>query len=216
MDCRQISAHAFDARANTCLKSFGYGWAILWSCFEFDCPDNDGEVIKGTENLDRAHIGRHGKGRLNSIMDEPLFLMVDRDEMIDNLTGALGSERYAAPEIIERNMAEGDIGLKTGRGFLDDANLDIDAYRRDHLKALVDMLGCMRLTRPRLLAGGKQTGLTPTLDNAIDPKRPRDPYKQTHPNNTDVRTAPSYSPPVAFCGLRLRAQSASAIFSSSR
>jgi 3-hydroxybutyryl-CoA dehydrogenase len=67
------------------------------------------------------------------------------------LTGALGSDRYAAPEIIERNMAEGNIGLKTGRGFLDYANLDIDAYRRDRLKALVDMLGFMRLTRPPVL-----------------------------------------------------------------
>ena len=67
------------------------------------------------------------------------------------LTGALGSERYAAPEIIERNMAEGNIGLKTGRGFLDYANLDLDAYRRDRLKALVDMLGFMRLTRPPVL-----------------------------------------------------------------
>ena len=67
------------------------------------------------------------------------------------LTGALGSDRYAAPAIIERNMAEGNIGLKTGRGFLDYAYMDIDAYRRDRLKALVDMLGFMRLTRPPVL-----------------------------------------------------------------
>jgi 3-hydroxybutyryl-CoA dehydrogenase len=33
------------------------------------------------------------------------------------LTGALGDTRYAAPDIIERNMAEGRIGAKTGAGF---------------------------------------------------------------------------------------------------
>ncbi|NJO35695.1 MAG: hypothetical protein HC869_24070 [Rhodospirillales bacterium] len=35
------------------------------------------------------------------------------------LAHALGDQRYAAPEIIERNMREGNIGLKTGKGFLD-------------------------------------------------------------------------------------------------
>src|SRR5882672_2150293 len=34
------------------------------------------------------------------------------------LTEALGDARYAAPAIIERNMREGHIGLKTGKGFL--------------------------------------------------------------------------------------------------
>jgi 3-hydroxybutyryl-CoA dehydrogenase len=33
------------------------------------------------------------------------------------LTGALGSERYAAPDIVERNMAEGRTRLRTGAGF---------------------------------------------------------------------------------------------------
>ena len=34
------------------------------------------------------------------------------------LTGALGSDRYAAPEIVERNMTEGRRGLRDGAGFL--------------------------------------------------------------------------------------------------
>ena len=67
------------------------------------------------------------------------------------LTGALGSERYAAPEIIERNMAEGRIGLKTGKGFLDYSALDVEAYRAGRLKALADMLGFMGLSRPPVL-----------------------------------------------------------------
>jgi 3-hydroxybutyryl-CoA dehydrogenase len=67
------------------------------------------------------------------------------------LTQALGSERYAAPAIIERNMQEGRIGLGAGQGFLDYENLDIEAYRRERLKAFVAMLGQMGLARPPVL-----------------------------------------------------------------
>ena len=67
------------------------------------------------------------------------------------LTGALGDARYAAPEIVERNMAEGRIGLKTGKGFLDYANLDLDAYRRERLAAFVALLRHLGLTRPPVL-----------------------------------------------------------------
>ena len=67
------------------------------------------------------------------------------------LTQALGDERYAAPEIIERNMREGDVGLKTGKGFFDYGKLDIEAYRAGRLRALVDMLAFMGLTRPPVL-----------------------------------------------------------------
>jgi 3-hydroxybutyryl-CoA dehydrogenase len=67
------------------------------------------------------------------------------------LTKALGSERYAAPAIVERNMQDGHIGLRSGRGFLDYENLDIDAYRRDRLAAFVAMLGQLGLARPPVL-----------------------------------------------------------------
>lgn len=67
------------------------------------------------------------------------------------LTGALGSERYAAPDIVERNMAEGRIGLKTGKGFLDYESMDLDAYRRGRLSAFVDLLRHFGLTKPPVL-----------------------------------------------------------------
>jgi 3-hydroxybutyryl-CoA dehydrogenase len=69
------------------------------------------------------------------------------------LTGALGSDRYAAPEIIGRNMAEGKIGLRTGQGFLDYTDMDIDAYREQRLAALVDLLKHFGLARPPVLDG---------------------------------------------------------------
>lgn len=67
------------------------------------------------------------------------------------LTQALGDQRYAAPEIVERNMREGHIGLTSRRGFLDYGSLDIDGYRAQRLKAFVDMLGFLGLTRPPVL-----------------------------------------------------------------
>jgi 3-hydroxybutyryl-CoA dehydrogenase len=64
---------------------------------------------------------------------------------------ALGSERYAAPEIVERNMAEGRRGLRDGAGFLNYEGLDVDAYRRERLKAFVELLGHFGLNRPPVL-----------------------------------------------------------------
>jgi len=68
------------------------------------------------------------------------------------LTEALGNSRYAAPSIIELNMREGNIGLKTGRGFLDYQGLDIEVYRRQRLEALVGILHFLGHTRPPVLS----------------------------------------------------------------
>lgn len=67
------------------------------------------------------------------------------------LEGALGDSRYAAPDIIARNMAEGRIGLRTGSGFLDYAGLDVAAYREERLKDLAAQLEAMGLARPPVL-----------------------------------------------------------------
>jgi 3-hydroxybutyryl-CoA dehydrogenase len=68
------------------------------------------------------------------------------------LTEALGNTRYAAPSIIERNMREGNIGLKAGRGFLDYEGIDLEFYRRQRLDALVGMLRFLGHTRPPVLS----------------------------------------------------------------
>ena len=67
------------------------------------------------------------------------------------LTTALGSERYAAPEIVERNMREGHIGMKTGRGFLDYDKLDLEAHRLERLGAFASLLRGLGLVRPPVL-----------------------------------------------------------------
>jgi 3-hydroxybutyryl-CoA dehydrogenase len=63
------------------------------------------------------------------------------------LTKALDSERYAAPEIIGRNMEQGRIGLSTRQGFLDYAGMDVDAYREARLKSFVELLKHFELAR---------------------------------------------------------------------
>ncbi len=67
------------------------------------------------------------------------------------LTGALQNDRYAAPAIVERNMHEGHIGLRTRKGFLDYENLDIDAYRRERLEAFVKLLEHLGIMRRPVL-----------------------------------------------------------------
>jgi 3-hydroxybutyryl-CoA dehydrogenase len=67
------------------------------------------------------------------------------------LEGALGSDRYRAPEVVSRNMEEGRIGMRTGAGFLDYAGMDVDAFREQRLAALVDLLRHFGLARPPVL-----------------------------------------------------------------
>jgi len=67
------------------------------------------------------------------------------------LTRALDNDRYAAPDIVERNMREGRIGLTTRKGFLDYENLDVDAYRSDRLEAFVKLLNHFGMVRPPVL-----------------------------------------------------------------
>jgi 3-hydroxybutyryl-CoA dehydrogenase len=64
------------------------------------------------------------------------------------LEGALGSERYRAPDVISNNMRDGRIGLRTGAGFLDYSGLNVEEYREKRLAELVNMLRHFGLARP--------------------------------------------------------------------
>ncbi|MFZ0848722.1 MAG: 3-hydroxybutyryl-CoA dehydrogenase [Hyphomicrobiaceae bacterium] len=67
------------------------------------------------------------------------------------LSGALDSERYAAPQIIEHNMRQERVGLRTRKGFMNYEALDLEAYRRQRLQAFVKLLEHLGLTRPPVL-----------------------------------------------------------------
>lgn len=68
------------------------------------------------------------------------------------LTRALGSDRYAPPEIIEQNMRNDRIGLRSRKGFFDYQELDLDTYRSDRLRAFVELLEHFELIRPPVLS----------------------------------------------------------------
>ncbi|WP_282607857.1 3-hydroxybutyryl-CoA dehydrogenase [Pelagibius sp. Alg239-R121] len=56
------------------------------------------------------------------------------------MTEATGEDRFSSPPIVESNMKEGRIGLRTQQGFLDYSKLDVPAYQREKLSAFVAML----------------------------------------------------------------------------
>jgi 3-hydroxybutyryl-CoA dehydrogenase len=64
------------------------------------------------------------------------------------LAGAMGDERFAAPKVIDANMAEGRNGLRDGKGFYDYAAVDVPAYRRARLAAFFRMLQQSGLVMP--------------------------------------------------------------------
>ena len=64
------------------------------------------------------------------------------------MSASLDKGRYAAPAIVDRMVAEGRLGLKTGSGFYDYEGRDVGAYRRDVLGRTLGMLRHAGLLRP--------------------------------------------------------------------
>jgi 3-hydroxybutyryl-CoA dehydrogenase len=111
------------------------------------------EGVASAEDIDKAI--RYGFGFRYAVLGLLEFIDWGGGDILyyasRYLEGALGSDRYRAPEVISRNMREGRIGLRTGAGFLDYSGLDVDAYREQRLAALVDMLRHFKLARPPVL-----------------------------------------------------------------
>src|ERR1700676_1565165 len=111
------------------------------------------EGVASAEDIDKAI--RYGFGFRYAVLGLLEFIDWGGGDILyyasRYLEGALGSDRYRAPEVISRNMREGHIGLRTGAGFLDYSGLDVDAYREQRLAALVDMLRHFGLAKPPVL-----------------------------------------------------------------
>ncbi|WP_240375956.1 3-hydroxybutyryl-CoA dehydrogenase [Bacillus piscicola] len=56
------------------------------------------------------------------------------------LRDTLQDDRFAPPEVIEEKMADGEIGMKTKKGFYSFSDQDIDAYQAETLKKFIDLL----------------------------------------------------------------------------
>ncbi|GAA4349954.1 3-hydroxybutyryl-CoA dehydrogenase [Variovorax defluvii] len=64
------------------------------------------------------------------------------------MSASIDPARYAAPAVLDRMMAEGRLGLKSGSGFYDYDGRDVGAYRRDVLARTLGMLRHAGLWRP--------------------------------------------------------------------
>jgi len=111
------------------------------------------EGVASAEDIDKAI--RYGFGFRYAVLGLLEFIDWGGGDILyyasRYLEGALGSDRYRAPDVISSNMREGRIGLRTGAGFLDYSGLDVDAYREQRLAALVDLLRHFGLARPPVL-----------------------------------------------------------------
>jgi 3-hydroxybutyryl-CoA dehydrogenase len=111
------------------------------------------EGVASPEDLDRAI--RYGFGFRFAILGLTEFIDWGGGDILfyagRYLTEALGHERYASPPVIARNMEAGHIGLRTGRGFLDYAGLDIPAYQHARLGEFIALLRHLGLARPPVL-----------------------------------------------------------------
>ncbi|MBR1174329.1 3-hydroxybutyryl-CoA dehydrogenase [Bradyrhizobium sp. KB893862 SZCCT0404] len=111
------------------------------------------EGVASAEDIDKAI--RYGFGFRYAVLGLLEFIDWGGGDILyyasRYLEGALGSDRYRAPEVISKNMHKGRIGLRTGAGFLDYSGMDVDAYRVKRLQAMVDLLRHFNLARPPVL-----------------------------------------------------------------
>jgi 3-hydroxybutyryl-CoA dehydrogenase len=108
------------------------------------------EGVASPEDLDRAI--KYGFGFRFAVLGLIEFIDWGGGDILyyasRYLTQALGDERYKAPEIVERNMREGNIGMKTGRGFRDYSGMDVKAYQAERLAEFAAMLRQLGLGKP--------------------------------------------------------------------
>ena len=64
------------------------------------------------------------------------------------MAASIDAGRYAAPAIVDKMVAEGRLGLKSGSGFYDYSGRDVAAYRRDALARTLAMLQHAGMWRP--------------------------------------------------------------------
>jgi len=107
------------------------------------------EGVATPEDIDRAV--RYGFGFRYANMGVVEFIDYGGVDILHYasayLSGTLG-ERYTAPPVIARLMAEGKKGMREGIGFFDWSKVDAAAYRHATLGRLVAMLRHQGLLRP--------------------------------------------------------------------
>jgi 3-hydroxybutyryl-CoA dehydrogenase len=107
------------------------------------------EGVASVEDIDKAT--RYGLGFRFAVLGVLEFIDWGGGDILyyasRYLAQATGEDRYAAPAIVDRNMREGRIGMRAGRGFYDFAGVDRDAYQRERLARFVGLLRHLDLLR---------------------------------------------------------------------
>lgn len=102
------------------------------------------------EEIDKAT--RHGLGLRFAALGVVEFIDFGGADILHHasreMSASVDAQRYRAPAVIGRMVADGHLGLKTGRGFYDYAGRDVPAYRRDVLSRTLGMLRHAGMFRP--------------------------------------------------------------------
>ena len=64
------------------------------------------------------------------------------------LADTVDSKRYESPEIVQQFMTDGNVGVRSGRGFYDWSGTDVSSYRDDVVGRLVELLKREGLLKP--------------------------------------------------------------------
>jgi 3-hydroxybutyryl-CoA dehydrogenase len=111
------------------------------------------EGVASAEDVDRAL--RYGFGFRFGVLGMLEFIDWGGVDILHHasryLEGALASERYRAPPIVGRHMAEGKLGMGSGSGFLPWAEMDVAAHKRRRLAEMIARLHQEGLARPPVL-----------------------------------------------------------------
>jgi 3-hydroxybutyryl-CoA dehydrogenase len=104
------------------------------------------EGAASAEDIDKAT--RYGLGLRFSAIGVVEFIDYGGNDILyyasRYLAEKVSAERYTAPEIVQRLMREGNLGLKTGQGFYDYRGRDGRAYRKDVLARTLAALDILK------------------------------------------------------------------------
>jgi len=108
------------------------------------------EGVASAEDVDRAI--KYGFGLRYAVLGLIEFIDWGGGDILyyasRYLREAIGDERFAAPKIVEDNMHAGRLGLRSGRGFYDYSDVDVERYKRERLGAFVALLKHLDLLQP--------------------------------------------------------------------
>ena len=105
------------------------------------------EGVASAEDIDKAT--RYGFGFRFAILGLLEFIDWGGGDILYHashyLQNATGESRFAPPESIERNMAQGRTGLAAGEGFMDYSQMDVPAYQQARLQQFAGLLRHMQI-----------------------------------------------------------------------